>query len=111
MNRSNTCKLISKSYTKDDYGVMRATEATTEVFCDVTSVSASEWFEGGRNGLNPEKRVKMFLYDYAGEKVVEIDDVRYSVYRTFVVRDEIELYLEKRKGVEGTTEEDLGGVQ
>lgn len=100
MNRSNTCVLVKAVYTKDDYGVMQATETETEVFCDVTSVSASEWFEGGRNGLNPEKRVKMFLYDYDGEKVVEIDGVRFTVYRTYVDRDEIELYLEKRKGNE-----------
>lgn len=110
MNRSNTCKLIGASWQKDDYGVMQKTETSTEVFCDVTSVSASEWFEGGRNGLNPEKRVIMFLYDYAGEKVVEIDGVRFTIYRTYVDRDEIELYLEKRKGNEGQ-EEDLGGVQ
>lgn len=100
MNRSNVCNLIKETFTQDSYGVMRAVESTTTVFCDITSVSASEWFEGGRNGLNPDKRVKMFLYDYDDEKVVEIENVRYTVYRTYVDRDEIELYLEKRKGNE-----------
>lgn len=98
MNRSNECKLIAETFTQDAYGVKRSVETSTTVFCDITSVSASEWFEGGRNGLNPSKRVKMFLYDYDGEKVVEIEGVRYTVYRTYADRDEIELYLENRKG-------------
>jgi hypothetical protein len=111
MNRSDTCVLVNSTYEKDEYGVMQKTETTAEVFCDVTSVSASEWFEGGRNGLNPEKRIKMFLYDYDGEKIVEVDGVRFTVYRTYVDRDEIELYLEKRKGNEGESrEENIDGA-
>ena len=98
MKRSNVCKLIAQNYAQNDYGVMEVTESETQVFCDITSVSMSEWFEGGRNGLNPEKRVKMFLYDYDGEKIVDIDGTRFTVYRTYVDRDEIELYLEKNKG-------------
>lgn len=98
--RSSVCKLIAETFVQDEYGVMRSSERETEVFCDITSVSASEWFNGGRNGLNPEKRVKIFLYDYDGEKVVEIEGDRFTVYRTYVDGDEIELYLERRKGNE-----------
>ena len=47
-------KLISKTYTKDKYGVQKATETEREVFCDVKSISRMEFFEAGRNGLNPE---------------------------------------------------------
>ncbi len=98
--RSHVCKLIKETFINDVYGVMRKNETETEVFCDITSVSASEWFEGGRNGLNPEKRVKIFLYDYDDEKIVEIDGNRFTVYRTYVDGDEIELYLERKKGNE-----------
>ena len=107
MNRSNVCTLVKETFTQNDYGVYVSSVSETQVFCDVTSVTASEWFEGGRNGLNPEKRVKMFLYDYDGEKIVDVGGVKYSVYRTYIDRDQIELYLEKRKGVESTETPDV----
>lgn len=98
--RSNVCELVKERYIQNDFGVLEPSKCTRTVFCDITSVSASEWFEGGRNGLNPEKRVKMFRFDYHGEKIVEIDRITYTVYRTYEDGDEIELYLERRKGNE-----------
>ena len=69
------------------------------VYANVTSVSSAEFFEGGRNGLNPEYRMIMFAPDYEGEEVVEYNGTRYTVYRTYQSRsDTIELYVELRKG-------------
>ena len=100
MDRSNIINLISCTYTADDLGQQIATETSRQVFCDVKSVSQAEWFEGGRNGLKPEYKITMFLYDYNGEKVAEFDGVRYSIYRTFKAQNEvIELYLEAKAGV------------
>ena len=96
--RSNVCELVKEEYQQNDYGVMIPVTSKRQVFCDITSVSASEWFEGGRNGLNPEKRVKMFRFDYEGEKIAEIEGNTFTIYRTFEDGDEIELYLERRKG-------------
>ena len=71
-----------------------------KVFAEVSSVGQSEWFEGGRYGLNPEYRFRMFAYDYNGESLVKYNGVIYSIYRTYVDRNElIELYAEKREGV------------
>lgn len=99
MDRSNVITLISDTYTTNDIGVQVATETSREVFCDVTSVSLSEWSEGGRIGLNPEYRMTMFEPDYEGEKVLEFEGVRYSVYRTYHGRnDTIDLYVERRTG-------------
>lgn len=100
MVRSNVICLIDCTYTTDVLGQQIATETSRQVFCDVKSVSQAEWFEGGRNGLKPEYKITMFLYDYNGEKVAEFDGVRYSIYRTFKAQNEvIELYLEAKAGV------------
>lgn len=100
MDRSNVLTLISKSYEADDYGVMQPQEVKHDVFCNVTSVSLTEWSEGGRLGLNPEYRFILFLYDYQQEEVCEFNGVRYAIYRTYVARDDtIELYAERREGV------------
>lgn len=99
MDRSDVLTLIATTYQADGYGVQKATETRRNVFCNVSSVTRTEWFEGGRNGLNPELRFTMFFYDYAGEELCEFNGVRYSIYRTYRAQDDsIELYVERRQG-------------
>lgn len=101
MNRSSVAYLVAESYTQNSYGVYERTMTKRKVFVNVTSVTGTEWFEGGRNGLNPQYRFTMFQWDYLGEKIIEYNNVQYSVYRTFNKSfDEIELYTELRKGNE-----------
>lgn len=78
---------------------MRKTETRRMVYCDVRSVTQSEWFEGGRNGLNPEYRFTMFAPEYHGENICEYNGNRYTIYRTYLARNEmIELYVQKEQG-------------
>ncbi len=100
MDRSRIIKLIGQTYKKDSIGQMIPEETEREVFCSVSSVSGSEWFEAGRNGIRPEVKVTMFCPDYQGEVIAELDGTRYSVYRTYMAKHELmELYLEKKAGV------------
>lgn len=93
--------LVEETVKEDDYGVISTSQNTKQVFCNVSSVSSTEWFEGGRNGLNPKFRFTMFAHDYSGEEIVEYNGKRYSVYRTFLKdADAIEIYVEKKKGTE-----------
>ena len=101
MDRSRVIYLIGQTYERDPYGVNQPVETRKKVFCNVMSVTASEWFDGGRNGLNPEYRMIIFQPDYNGEKIVEYNGTRYTVYRTYEARnDSIELYVERRKGAD-----------
>ena len=72
MDRSTPIYLVSESFEEDAYGVLQPTPVKRLVYANVTSVTGAEWFEGGRNGLNPEYRVRMFAPDYQGEEIVEI---------------------------------------
>ena len=100
MDRSRVLTLIDVTYTPDAIGQQIPTENRRDVFCNVTSVSASEFFDAGRAGLKPEYRAVMFVHDYDDEEIVELDGVRYGVYRTYIGRNEtIELYLERKAGV------------
>lgn len=99
MDRSNICVLIAKTYTLDALNQQIASLTTREVFCNIQSVTQSEWFNGGQQGFKPEYKVTMFAPDYEGEDIVQLNGVQYSIYRTYVRQDEnIELYLEKRTG-------------
>ena len=99
MDRSAVAYLIAETFQKDAYGVLQPTTTRKKIYCDVSSVSMSEWFEGGRNGLNPELRLTMFSGDYNGEKLIEYNGTEYSIYRTYLARNNsIELYVERRGG-------------
>lgn len=93
--------LIGESYSQDSLGVTVTTETSVKVFAQITSVSAAEWFEGGRAGLNPEFRAEIYSAEYSGQKILEKDGVRYGIYRTYQNSlDRIELYCELKKGAE-----------
>lgn len=96
-----TAVLISRSYIKDDIGQDVSTESRTEIWVTQKSITRNEWYEAGRNGLNPQIVLETSLVDYSGENLVEYNGERYGVYRTYSPpdRDTIELYLEKKAGV------------
>lgn len=100
MDRSRVIYLVSNNKSQNELGIWVDNLTERKVFAEVSSVGQSEWFEGGRNGLNPEYRFRMFAYDYNGESLVRYNGNIYSIYRTYVDRNElIELYAEKREGV------------
>ena len=93
--------LISVAKAKDEYGVIRETETEKEVYCDVQSVTRQEFFDGGRNGLNPAYVFIVFAADYSGEETVSFRGNRYGVYRTYENGDYMELYVERKGGTNG----------
>ena len=103
MDRSDVITLLGETQTQNDFGVWVPQRTSKEVFCQVNSVTRAEFFEGGRNGLNPEYRFTMFFGDYNGEREVIYKGNSYSVYRTYHARtDDLELYVERKGGSNGS---------
>lgn len=99
MDRSELAYLIAETWTADALGVPQKTETSRSVYVAVDSVTSSEWFNGSRQGLNPELRFRMFRFDYADEQIIEYQGNRYTVYRTYIGRDDvIELYTQRKQG-------------
>ena len=87
---------------QDQFGVSKATNTSRDVFAQVDSVTRAEFFEGGRNGLNPEFKFTMFYGDYNRETELIYNGESYAIYRTFKGRtDTIELYAERKGGTNG----------
>lgn len=100
MDRSDVITLVGTAHTQNDYGVWTDAETAREVFCAVESVTRSEYFEGGKNGLVPEYKFIVFSGDYADEKTVLYKGRAYGIYRTFLGKtDRLELYAERKGGV------------
>lgn len=105
MDRSELITLLAATKTQNDYGVWVERLTARDVFCQVDSVSRAEFFDGGRNGLNPEFRMTMFAGDYQGERLLTYKGMTYSVYRTYQGRnDTVELYVERKGGSNGKAE-------
>lgn len=105
MDRSDVIYLISESKTQDAFGVWKSTYTEKMVFCNVSSVTATEFFEGGRNGFKPQFRMTVFFGDYSGEEIVKYNGKSYAIYRTYQSgTDSLELYVEQKGGADGKQE-------
>lgn len=99
MDRSDVINLISITQQQDEYGQWVDTPTSKQVFCQVESVGQREFFEAGRNGLNPQYKFTLFGGDYNNEPLVEYKGNQYSVYRTYLTKsDKMELYVERKGG-------------
>ena len=102
MDRSDVITLIAEERYQDAYGIWRSRETERDVMCSVESVTRAEFFEGGRNGLNPELKFVVFFGDYEGESVLKYAGKAYSIYRTYRGKtDKLELYAERKGGTNG----------
>lgn len=93
--------LIGYGQKQDENGVWRETKIEREVFCKTQSVTRDEFFQGGRNGLNPEIQFSIFSGDYNGEVTCRFNGRNYGIYRTYLPADSdyIELYAERKGGL------------
>lgn len=99
MRIPESAELITITYKDDDFGVPKKVETSRKVYGSFDSLSASEIFDGGRDGLNPELRFTMLELDYKDETILVRGNKRYAVYRTFRPGNgKVELYCERKGG-------------
>ena len=99
MDRSTPIYLVRVTREQNSIGEWVSTEQIRRVYANVSSVSASEYFNASQIGLNPEIRFTMFAPDYDGELIVELNGIRFSVYRIYrATTDKLELYAQREAG-------------
>lgn len=99
MNKIVKIKLISLTVTYDAMGVMTKSETPTEIYGNFQSVSAQEFFRGGEIGIKPEFIIKVWENEYSGQVLLEYNNERYVIYRTYLASDgRVELYCQKDVG-------------
>lgn len=104
MDRSTPIYLVRETREQNAIGEWVSTEQLRKVYANVSSVSASEYFNASQIGLNPEIRFTMFAPDYDGELIVELNGIRFSVYRIYrATTDKLELYAQREAGTATVT--------
>lgn len=96
---SDVLNLITEVFTQDKYGNDIAAETKKETFCEVMSISKSEFYQAGEAGHKPAFRFDIFVGDYNNENIVEHNSKRYYIYRVYINNDTAELYAEEKVGV------------
>ena len=101
--------LVAQTVALDDYGNEVATEVETQVFCEVDSITQTEFYQAANTELNPEYKFTIFFGDYDGQPIVIYNGVRYAIYRTYRADDNLELYVERKIGAIPAPSEDNNG--
>ena len=96
MMKANVVDLITVSPEAAGVGT-EPTETKRTVFCTVKSIGQQEAYLAMGQGLNPELKVILAHdFEYEGERLAELDNVRYDILRTYVTEsDGIELTLQR----------------
>ena len=95
MIRVNVLDLITVNPEAAGVGT-EPTETKRTVYCTVKSIGQQEAYLAMGQGLNPELKVILAHdFEYEGERLCEMDGVRYDILRTYVTEtDGIELVLQ-----------------
>ena len=101
--------LVAQTISTDQYGNEVATEVETQVFCEVDSITQTEFYQAADTELNPEYKFTIFFGDYSGQPIVIYNGVRYAIYRTYRADDNLELYVERKIGAIPAPSEDNNG--
>ena len=102
--RTDTVSLIKVTYPagqRDASGNQLEVESNPrELYCEYESVIQSEFFSAAQQGMKSEYKLKVSEFDYEDETIAVFKNKRYSIYRTYLGKDEkIELYLCIQAGV------------
>lgn len=92
---SKEAYLIAETFTQDDYGKQTVTQTKKKVFVELLSVRQQEFFNASTVGFKPDYQANMFAPEYTNETKIEIDNVTYDIYRTYLHGDTCELYLRR----------------
>lgn len=101
MNQAAKIALVKTEYAQDSIGEWTETASKKNVFAYVSSVTMTEFYQAGLQGMKPEFRFLIWLSEYDGEETLEYDGKIYTIYRTYIRDDgRVELYVTLRKGEE-----------
>ena len=70
-----------------------------EVFCDIKSVRSTEFYQAYQSGLDVTKLFVIYDDDYDDERVVKYQDAYFTVVRTYLKGELLELTCKKRNGL------------
>jgi len=87
--------LQSVTITEDEIGNQIETVTERMVFANELSVSSSEYYDAGLQGIKPAKRWEIYAAEYQGEDRVRYENTVYRIIRTETRGEKIRLTAER----------------
>lgn len=69
-----------------------------DCLADEGPITQTEFFSAGQNGITPDGKYTVWASEYHGERLIEVGNERYTIYRTYPVNGKVELYAGWRVG-------------
>ena len=99
MQRYVEAVLVKETYVQTEDHEQRTMQQETPVIGTLSSVTASEFYQAANTDYRPEIVLKVYEQEYSGQQKVRVNDVQYTVIRTYLSGDFIELHCQ-RKGAD-----------
>lgn len=88
--------LITQTFATDQLGNQVPTKTEIIVYCDVKSISRSEFYYASNTGLKPSIVFTVNDFDYNKQELVKFEGQEYNVIRTYLKSiDKVELTCQK----------------
>ena len=99
MRHKDVVKLISGTWTPDGIGNQTAKETKKEVFANMFTVSASEYYNAALTGLRPSLMFEIYSFEYGGQTRLEYEGKTYNIIRATTAGEKTRLVCEEVAGV------------
>ena len=90
--------LIAEAIHENEYAQQIGDPERREIFVSVESISRNEFFDAGRNGINPELKFITPSINYNCEGLIEYEGDVFTIYRTYEQGENVEIYAQKKVG-------------
>ena len=99
MRHKDVVKLISVTWTPDGIGNQTAKETKKEVFANMFTVSASEYYNAALTGLRPSLMFEIYSFEYGGQTRLGYEGKTYNIIRATTAGEKTRLVCEEVAGV------------
>ncbi|SMO54999.1 phage head closure protein [Melghirimyces algeriensis] len=74
--------LVGTEIIEDEIGNQIEQETERQVFANEMSVGQAEYYNAAVSGLRPEKRFEVYTFEYANERQLKHNGIKYRIIRT-----------------------------
>lgn len=95
MRHKEVIELLSVTVTEDELGNQIEQETARQVFANEFSIRDRDFYSAGVQGLKPEKRFEIYVFEYQNEPKFIHNGIKYRIIRTETKGEKIRLTGEK----------------
>ena len=95
MRHKDVIQLVAVTIVEDELGNQIEQETMRQVFANEFSISDRDFYNAGIQGLRPEKRFEIYVFEYQNEPKFIHNGIKYRIIRTETRGEKIRLTGEK----------------